>query len=57
MTTWDFSGVVTGCPVLSLPVSSQIGKDRGVLALTWLSQPLNDQGEERTVGSKSFLIL
>lgn len=44
-----------GCPVLSLPVSSQIGKDRGVLSLTWLTQTLNDQGEERRVGSKSFL--
>lgn len=45
------------CPVLFFPVSSQMGKDRGVLALTWLSQTLNDEGEERRVGSKSFLIL
>lgn len=49
--------MVGRCPVLFLPVSSQMGKDRGVLALTWLSQTLNDEGEERRVGSKSFLIL
>lgn len=38
------------------PGSSQIPRDGGVLALTWLSQTPNDEGEERWEGGlKEFL--